>query len=330
MSTSAMIPFDDRDGFIWFDGKLVPWRDAKVHVLTHALHYASCVFEGERVYGGRIFKLAEHSQRLIDSGHILGFEVPWTRAQIDAASNEVVRAQGITDGYVRPIAWRGAEQMGVAAQLTKIHVAVAVWEWPAYFSPDAKMKGIRMCWAKWARPAPHTAPAQAKASGGYMICTLCKHDAEAAGYDDALMLDWRGRVAEGTGANLFLVINGELHTPTPDCFLDGITRQTVIALGARAQDQGGRARHHARGVRQRAGGVRHRHRRRGDAGRRDRPVPLHARPRVQDADGRFRPHGEGGPGRDRRLRRAPPAATVIARSRRRRSNPRGIASLRSQ
>jgi len=234
MAMTPMEPYDDRDGFIWFDGKLVPWREANVHVLTHALHYASCVFEGERVYGGHIFKLAEHSQRLIDSGRILGFEVPWSRAEIDAASNAVVQAQGIKDGYVRPIAWRGAEQMGVAAQLTKIHVAVAVWEWPSYFAPDAKMKGIRMCWARWARPAPTTAPTQAKASGLYMICTLCKHDAEAAGYDDALMLDWRGQVAEGTGANIFLVIDGKLHTPTPDCFLDGITRQTVIAL-ARAR-----------------------------------------------------------------------------------------------
>src|SRR3984957_9970389 len=230
----AMPPFDDRDGSIWFDGRLVPWRDAKVHVLTHALHYASCVFEGERVYGGRVFKLKEHSQRLIDSGRILGFEGPYSRNEIEAATNEVVRAMGITDGYVRPIAWRGAEQMGVAAQATKIHVAIAVWEWPAYFAPDAKMKGIRMCWAKWARPAPHTAPTQAKAAGLYMICTLCKHDAEAAGYDDALMLDWRGQIAEGPGANIFLVIDGELHTPTPDCFLDGITRQTVIAL-ARAR-----------------------------------------------------------------------------------------------
>ena len=237
MAQSPLMPFDDRDGFIWYDGKLVPWREADLHVLSHGLHYGSCVFEGERVYGGTIFKLRQHSERLINSGRILGFEVPYTAAQIDAASNEVVRAQGIKDGYVRPIAWRGAEQMGVAAQLTKIHVAIAVWEWPAYFSPDAKMKGIRMCWAKWARPAPTTAPTAAKASGLYMICTLCKHDAEAAGYDDALMLDWRGQVAEGTGANIFLVIDGVLHTPTPDCFLDGITRQTVIALARARQLQ---------------------------------------------------------------------------------------------
>ena len=231
----ATIPFDDRDGTIWFDGKLVPWRDARVHVLTHALHYASSVFEGERVYGGRIFKLREHSERLIASARILGFELPWSRDEIEAASNAVVRAMGISDGYVRPIAWRGAEQMGVAAQETKIHMAIAVWEWPAYFSPEAKMKGIRMCWSKWARPAPNTAPTAAKASGLYMICTLAKHEAEAAGYDDALMLDWRGQLAEATGANIFLAINGELHTPTPDCFLDGITRRTVIGLARTRQ-----------------------------------------------------------------------------------------------
>ena len=229
-----LLPFDDRDGFIWYDGRLVPWRDAKLHVLTHGLHYASCVFEGERVYSGHIFHHEQHNERLINSARILGFEIPASMDDLKKASEELVAANKIVDGYVRPVAWRGAEQMGVAAQATKIHLAIAVWEWPAYFSPDAKMKGIRMCWAKWARPAPHTAPTQAKAAGLYMICTLCKHDAEAAGYDDALMLDWRGHIAEGTGANIFLVIDGELHTPTPDCFLDGITRQTVIAL-ARAR-----------------------------------------------------------------------------------------------
>ena len=226
----AIIPFDDRDGTIWFDGKLVPWRDAKIHVLTHALHYASCVFEGERVYGGKIFKLREHTQRLIDSGRILGFELPYSVTEIEQACNDVVKSLGIIDGYVRPLAWRGAEQMGVAAQATKIHMAVAAWEWPTYFSPDARLRGIRMMMSKWARPAPNTAPTQAKAAGLYMICTLSKHTAEAAGYDDALMLDWRGQVAEATGANIFLVMNGELHTPTPDCFLNGITRQTVIGL----------------------------------------------------------------------------------------------------
>jgi branched-chain amino acid aminotransferase len=230
----AIIPFDDRDGTIWFDGKLVPWRDAKIHVLSHALHYASCVFEGERVYGGRVFHLDQHSQRLINSAKLLGFEIPIGLAAINEATNAVVRAQGIVDGYVRPVAWRGAEQMGVSAQATKIHMAIAAWEWPAYFSPEARLKGIRMTISKWARPAPNTAPTASKAAGLYMICTLSKHAAEDEGYEDALMLDWRGQVAEATGANIFLAINGELHTPTPDCFLDGITRRTVMGL-ARAR-----------------------------------------------------------------------------------------------
>jgi branched-chain amino acid aminotransferase len=230
----AIIPFDDRDGTIWFDGKLVPWRDAKIHVLTHALHYASCVFEGERVYGGKVFHLDEHSQRLINSAKLLGFEVPIGLAAINEATNAVVKANNIVDGYVRPLAWRGAEQMGVSAQATKIHMAIATWEWPAYFTPEARLKGIRMTISKWARPAPNTAPTASKAAGLYMICTLSKHAAEAEGYEDALMLDWRGRIAEATGANIFLAINGELHTPTPDCFLDGITRRTVMGL-ARAR-----------------------------------------------------------------------------------------------
>ncbi|HKF70109.1 MAG TPA: branched-chain amino acid aminotransferase [Stellaceae bacterium] len=230
----AIIPFDDRDGTIWFDGRLAPWRDAKIHVLTHALHYASCVFEGERVYGGKVFHLDEHSQRLIDSAKLLGFEIPIELAAINEATNAVVKANNIVDGYVRPLAWRGAEQMGVSAQATKIHMAIATWEWPAYFTPEARLKGIRMAISKWRRPAPDTAPTKSKAAGLYMICTLSKHAAEAEGYDDALMLDWRGRIAEATGANVFLVINGELHTPTPDCFLDGITRRTVMGL-ARAR-----------------------------------------------------------------------------------------------
>jgi len=232
---ASLIPYDDRDGFIWFDGKLVPWRDAKVHVLTHALHYASAVFEGERAYGGTIFKLREHSQRLIDSGRILGFEIPWTRDQIETACNAAVKAQNIKDGYVRPIAWRGPEQMGVSAQQTKIHMAVATWDWGTYFAPEARLKGIRMAWAKWSRPAPNTAPTKAKATGLYMICTLSKHAAEAEGYEDALMLDWRGQIAEATGANIFLAIDGNLHTPTPDCFLDGITRRHVIGLARTRQ-----------------------------------------------------------------------------------------------
>jgi branched-chain amino acid aminotransferase len=224
------IPFDDRNGFIWFDGRLVPWRDAKLHVLTHGLHYASCVFEGERVYNGEVFRLEDHNERLRNSARILGFEVPASMDDLAKATAEVISSNRIVDGYVRPVAWRGAEQMGVSAQSSKIHLALAAWDWPAYFSPEARAKGIRMQWAKWARPAPDTAPTGAKASGLYMICTISKHEAEAAGCDDALMLDWRGQLAEGTGANIFLVINGELHTPTPDCFLNGITRQTVIGL----------------------------------------------------------------------------------------------------
>ena len=226
----AMLPFDDRDGFIWFDGRLVPWRDAKLHVLSHGLHYASCVFEGERVYGGHIFHLEQHNARLINSAKILGFEIPASMDDLKKASEELVAANKIVDGYVRPIAWRGSEQMGVSAEQSKIHLAIACWEWPAYFSPEARAKGIRMMQSRWARPAPHTAPVHSKASGLYMICTMAKHEANAAGFDDALMLDWRGQLAEGTGANLFLVINGEIHTPTPDCFLNGITRQTVIGL----------------------------------------------------------------------------------------------------
>jgi branched-chain amino acid aminotransferase len=225
-----LLPFDDRDGFIWLDGRLVPWRDAKLHVLTHGLHYASCVFEGERVYKGHIFHHEQHNERLINSAKILGFEIPFSRDDIKKAAEEVVASNKISDGYVRPVAWRGSEQMGVSCELSKIHLAIATWEWPAYFSPEARAKGIRMVQSRWARPAPHTAPVHSKASGLYMICTMAKHEANAAGYDDALMLDWRGQLAEGTGANLFLVINGELHTPTPDCFLNGITRQTVMSL----------------------------------------------------------------------------------------------------
>ncbi len=226
----SMLPFDDRDGQIWFDGRLLPWREAKVHVLTHALHYASSVFEGERVYGRRIFKMTEHHERLHKSARVLGFEIPYGVAEIDAASEQVVAANGIVDGYVRPVAWRGSEMMGVSAQNNTIHLAIAAWEWPAYFSPEARLKGIRMTQSEWRRPSPTTAPTQSKAAGLYMICTLSKHAAEAKGYNDALMLDYRGQIAEATGANIFLIQDGVLHTPTPDCFLDGITRQTVIAL----------------------------------------------------------------------------------------------------
>jgi len=226
----ALVPYDDRDGFIWMDGTMVRWRDAKLHVLSHALHYASSVFEGERVYDGRIFKLTEHSQRLAESARVMGFALPYDVAAIDQACKQVVAANGISDGYVRPVAWRGAEMMGVSAQKCQIHVAIAAWTWPAYFTPEARLEGIRMTRSIYDRPAPNTAPTQSKAAGLYMICTLCKHDAEARGYNDALMLDYRGLLAEGTGANLFLAIDGKLHTPLPDCFLNGLTRQTVIGL----------------------------------------------------------------------------------------------------
>ena len=228
----SLVPYDDRDGYIWFDGEMMPWRDVKCHVLTHALHYASAVFEGTRVYDGEGFKLTEHNERLRKSAEIMGFEIPYDVATIDQACKQVIAANGLSDGdgYLRPIAWRGSEMMGVSAQACKIHLAIAAWEWPAYFTPEARMEGIRMTWARYKRPAPDTAPTESKAAGLYMICTLCKHDAEAAGYNDALMLDYRGYLAEGSGANLFLVIDGRLHTPTPDCFLNGITRQTVIEL----------------------------------------------------------------------------------------------------
>jgi branched-chain amino acid aminotransferase len=227
---AALVPYHDRDGFIWFDGHLVPWREAQVHVLTHALHYASAVFEGERAYGGQIFALTQHSQRLVDGARTLDFEIPYTVAQIDEACREVVKANGLSDCYVRPIAWRGSEQMGVSARQTKIHLAVAAWDWGSYFPIEQRLKGIRLTIAKYRRPDPATAPAKTKAAGLYMICTLEKHRAERAGYEDALMYDWRGRVAECTGANVFFVSDGRIHTPTPDCFLDGITRRTVIAL----------------------------------------------------------------------------------------------------
>lgn len=231
----SLIPYDDRDGFIWFDGKLVSWREAKVHFLTHALHYGSGVFEGVRCYSGKIFKLSEHSQRLIEGCGSMDMKMPYTLEQINQACLETIRANKITDGYVRPLAWRGAEQMGVSAQQTKIHFGVAAWEWPSYFSAEAREKGIRLKTSRWRRPSPECAPVHVKACGLYMICTLSKHEAENAGYTDALMLDYRGRVSELTGANFFMVKGGILHTPEPDCFLNGITRQTVIQL---AKDNG--------------------------------------------------------------------------------------------
>ncbi len=230
----SIVPYDDRDGWIWLDGKLVPWREANLHVLSHALHYASSVFEGQRAYGGEIFKLTEHSTRLKRSGELLGFDIPWTVDQIDAACREALAANQLEDAYCRPIAWRGSEQMGVSAQRAKIHLAIGVWPWGAYFGEEAVRRGLRLDISPWRRPAPYTAPTDAKAAGLYMICTMAKHAAEAKGYGDALMLDWRGQIAEATGANAFFVKDGALHTPTPDCFLDGITRRTVIDL-ARAR-----------------------------------------------------------------------------------------------
>ena len=225
--------YDDRDGWIWLDGKLVPWREASVHVLTHALHYASSVFEGERAYNGSIFKLTEHSERLRRSASLLGFELPWSTAEIDAACNAVLKANGMTNAYVRPVAWLGSEKMGVSPAGAKPRVAIAAWEWGKYFDPAKAEKGIRLTIARWRRPAPYTAPTESKAAGLYMICMMSKQQAESTGFDDALMFDWRGRVAEATGANSFFVQDGALITPTPDCFLDGITRRTVMDLARR-------------------------------------------------------------------------------------------------
>lgn len=226
-------PFDDRDGFIWLDGELTAWRDARVHVLTHALHYGSSVFEGQRAYNGQIFKLNEHSERLRKSASLLGFELPWSVEAINAACIEVLKANKFTDAYMRPVAWRGSESMGVAPGKTQPHLAIAAWEWGKYYEPRDSANGIRLDIAPWRRPAPYTAPTESKAAGLYMICTLSKQHAEQRGFNDALMLDWRGRVAEATGANVFFVRNGELHTPVPDCFLDGITRRTVMDLAQR-------------------------------------------------------------------------------------------------
>jgi branched-chain amino acid aminotransferase len=226
----SLVPFDDRDGWIWLDGQFVPWRDAKVHVLTHALHYASAIFEGERMYGGEIFELTAHSERLCKSAEILDFKIPYTVAEIDEACKATCAKNGLTDCYVRPLAWRGSEMIGVSAQQTRIHLAIAVWEWPSYFAPEERRRGIRLAHARYRRPAPETAPTASKAAGLYMICTISKHAAEREGYADALMLDYRGYIAEATGANIFLVRDGVIHTPTPDCFLNGITRQTVIRL----------------------------------------------------------------------------------------------------
>jgi len=227
---AAGAPFDKRDGWIWFDGALVPWADANLHVLSHGLHYASCVFEGERAYGGTIFKSTLHSERLKRSAEMLDFTIPYSIQEIDAAKHLVLEKNGLKDAYVRPVAWRGSEMMGVSAQHNKIHLAIASWEWPSYFDPAERLKGLRLAVADYRRPDPMTIPAKAKAAGLYMICTISKHKAEREGYADALMYDWRGYVAECTGANIFFVKDGKIHTPTPDCFLDGITRHTVIGL----------------------------------------------------------------------------------------------------
>ena len=231
----AGVPFDQLDGDIWYNGEFVKWSDANVHVLTHGLHYASSVFEGERAYGGEIFKLTEHTERLHKSAEYLGFEIPWSVQEIDDACKETLKRQGLSNAYIRPIAWRGSEMMGVSAQANKINLAIAVWDWPSYFDPAEKMKGIRLDIADWKRPDPATIPCKSKAAGLYMICTLSKHAAEAKGYADALMFDYRGRIAECTGANVFFTKDNVIHTPDPDCFLDGITRQTVIELAKKRQ-----------------------------------------------------------------------------------------------
>ena len=226
----ATVPMDQRDGWIWYNGEIVPWKDAKLHVLTHGLHYASSVFEGQRAYGGEVFKLREHTERLIASGKILDFTIPYSADEIDDACRQVLERNNLTDAYVRPVAWRGSETISVPARDNKVHLAIAAWVWPSYFSTEERLKGIRLCWADWKRPSPETIPCKAKAAGLYMICTLSKHAAMDKGYADALMLDYRGYVAEATGANVFFVEGKEITTPTPDCFLDGITRRRVIAL----------------------------------------------------------------------------------------------------
>ena len=231
----AGVPFDKREGVIWYNGEFVPWESANLHLLSHGLHYASSVFEGERAYNGKIFKLQEHTDRLIYSAETLGMKIPYSADEINQACIDTLEKQGFEDAYIRPVAWRGSEMMAISAQQTTINLAIAIWQWPSYFDPAEKLKGIRLDIAEWRRPDPQTAPCHAKAAGLYMICTVSKHAAEAKGYTDALMLDYRGQIAEATGANVFFIKDGELHTPTPDCFLNGITRQTVIQL---AKDRG--------------------------------------------------------------------------------------------
>jgi branched-chain amino acid aminotransferase len=227
------VPFDERPDVIWFDGKLIPTADCKISVLTHGLHYASAVFEGERAYGGAIFRGTEHSERLKNSARVLDFEIPYSVSEIDAAKQLVLDKNNQKEAYVRPIAWRGSEALGVSAQQNKIHLAIATWEWPSYFDPAQRLKGIRLDLADYRRPDPKTAPCLAKAAGLYMICTISKHRAEQRGYADAMMLDWQGRVAECTGANIFFIKDGKIHTPIADCFLSGITRATALELARR-------------------------------------------------------------------------------------------------
>ena len=226
-----MIPYDKREGKIWYNNDLVDWQDVKLHILSHGLHYASCVFEGLRVYDGEIFKLEEHTDRLYYSAKKMDIKIPYSKDEINNATKKIVSVQNVQNGYIRPVAWRGSEMMAVAAQQTKIHMAIATWEWGTYFDPKLKTEGIKLNISNWRRPAPNTIPWDTKASGLYMICTLSKHEAEKQGYTDSLMLDHEGNISEATGANIFFKDNnGELHTPTPDCFLDGITRRTVIEI----------------------------------------------------------------------------------------------------
>ncbi len=225
-----MSGFDDKDGLIWYNGKFVEWRDAKVHLLTHGLHYASSVFEGERAYNGKIFRSEDHSKRLINSANILGMTIPYSVEELEAAKYETLKRNNLTDAYIRPVAWRGSEQLGISAQKTKTHVAIAAWEWPSYYPVEIREKGIKLVTAPWHRPPADCAPTQSKAAGLYMICTMSKHWAEEQGCQDALMLDYRGHVVEATSANFFMVKNGVLVTPPPDCFLNGLTRQTIIEL----------------------------------------------------------------------------------------------------
>lgn len=227
------LSFDQRDGEIWYNGNFVPWANAKVHVLNHGLHYASSVFEGERAYGGKIFKNRAHTERLHKSAEWLNFNIPYSVEELMAIKAELIKRNNIVDGYIRPVAWRGSEMMAISAQKNTIHVAIAAWPWPSMYKAEMKEKGVRLAWAKYKRPSPETAICSSKAAGLYMICTVSKHEAEDKGYDDALMLDHRGYLAEATGANLFMVIDGALHTPLPDCFLNGLTRQTIIELAKR-------------------------------------------------------------------------------------------------